>query len=66
MNNGTFVKIPLPESQDGTFQAAAGGVRSCVEDSLKYYSAILQVRQADFAGQPNEASRVLNEADLGS
>ncbi|KAL2819507.1 hypothetical protein BJX63DRAFT_418846 [Aspergillus granulosus] len=47
MDDGSFVSIDRPVTRDGTIQASAGGIRSCVKDLLSFYNAILTSRNLE-------------------
>lgn len=64
MDDGSFALIPRPESQDGTIQAAAGGVRSCVADLLVYFSAILDARNSSFTRSDSSSASIIKEAAM--
>ena len=44
------VEIERPPAQDGTLMAPANGVRSCVNDLLKFYSAVMAAWEAEMCG----------------
>ena len=64
MDDHSFTEIPFPESQDGTIQAASGGIRSCVRDLLTYYHAILQARRRKASGTSDADSSALEQATM--
>jgi CubicO group peptidase (beta-lactamase class C family) len=62
--DGSFVEIPFPDCADGSAIAAAGGVRSSVNDLLKYYNALLNARASEFGDKRAHDSHVLRQASV--
>ncbi|EAU38743.1 predicted protein [Aspergillus terreus NIH2624] len=64
MDDGSFVSIDRPETKDGTIQASAGGVRSCVKDLLSFYDEILQARRREEASASEGYPGAIKNASL--